>query len=281
MLTRKRQRRGDGGQAMVEFCLVFPILFLLFMTVIQVALLMSARHVVKYAAFSGARAAAVGIDEEKVKKAAALACISISPWMNLTEFTSYASYLITRMPLDIVTIANDNAEYAGILELFDPEVAERIPGWELRNNLSSAATTVTDATLLLALEAVDVYVNGSVRGEVPSRYIASRLLTVTSKEEVRDGKDVTVTVTHYYAMRVPVINRIFYFMYLNFILDEQIRKSMNGFPTAAVDAVVEGTYQGMVKLTDASDALPLYLMPIREKSTLTIEREETTKPCCD
>ncbi|MCO5168574.1 MAG: pilus assembly protein [Planctomycetes bacterium] len=54
-----RLHRDEGGQAMVEFVLVFPIQLLLTLSVIQFAFLAHAHLVVQQAAFLGARAAAV------------------------------------------------------------------------------------------------------------------------------------------------------------------------------------------------------------------------------
>lgn len=52
----------QGGQAMVEFVLVFPIQLLLSLTIVQFAFLAHAHVVVGHAAFMGARAAAVADD---------------------------------------------------------------------------------------------------------------------------------------------------------------------------------------------------------------------------
>ncbi|MFG0317911.1 MAG: TadE/TadG family type IV pilus assembly protein [Planctomycetota bacterium JB042] len=53
---------GESGTAMVEFCLVFPIIAFLMALVFQMALLANASIVVRYAAWAGARAAIVRID---------------------------------------------------------------------------------------------------------------------------------------------------------------------------------------------------------------------------
>ena len=52
---------------MVEFAIVFPVVFLLFLVIVQTALLMTARQVVHYAAFSAARSAIVGDEDNEVR----------------------------------------------------------------------------------------------------------------------------------------------------------------------------------------------------------------------
>ena len=85
ILAFKRTQKGESGQAMVEFAVVFPVLFLLFLTILQTAMLLTARQMVNYAAFCSARSAIVWIPEDagvapaKIKRAAVIACIPISP----------------------------------------------------------------------------------------------------------------------------------------------------------------------------------------------------------
>ncbi len=66
----------ERGQAMIEFCLVFPVILLLIMGVIEFSALANAHQLVQYAAFNAARSAIVGGDKQF---AAALSCIAISP----------------------------------------------------------------------------------------------------------------------------------------------------------------------------------------------------------
>ena len=71
---------------MVEFAVVFPVVFLLCLVIMQTFLLLSARQVVNYAAYCAARSAIVFLPdkghsdaEEKAKRAAIIATWSISP----------------------------------------------------------------------------------------------------------------------------------------------------------------------------------------------------------
>ncbi len=79
--------KDEGGQAMVEFTIVFPVVFLFILVFMQAFLLLTARHVVNYAAYCAARSAIVFYPEKndinaakkKAKRAAEIACMSISP----------------------------------------------------------------------------------------------------------------------------------------------------------------------------------------------------------
>ncbi|MBW2562999.1 MAG: pilus assembly protein, partial [Deltaproteobacteria bacterium] len=82
----KELRKDENGQAMVEFVVVFPVVFLLCLVIMQTFLLLSARQVVNYAAYCAARSAIVFFPEggnaaakKKAKRAAIIACWSISP----------------------------------------------------------------------------------------------------------------------------------------------------------------------------------------------------------
>ncbi len=79
-------RKDETGQAMVEFVVVFPVVFLLCLVIMQTFLLLTARQVVNYAAYCATRSAIVifpesgnTIAKKKAKRAAAIACWSISP----------------------------------------------------------------------------------------------------------------------------------------------------------------------------------------------------------
>lgn len=67
-----RGLRRDGGQALVEYAIVFPIQLMLTLAVIQLAHVFVAKQVLEYAAFCGARAALVG------ESPTTAACIPIS-----------------------------------------------------------------------------------------------------------------------------------------------------------------------------------------------------------
>ena len=82
----RRFGKDEGGQAMTEFVIVFPVVFILVLVFIQTFLLLATRHMVNYAAFCAARSAIVFYPEEgkdeaenKAKRAAVIALIAVSP----------------------------------------------------------------------------------------------------------------------------------------------------------------------------------------------------------
>ena len=82
----KKLRKEESGQAMVEFAVVFPVVFLLCLVIMQTFLLLSARQVVNYAAYCAARSAIVFLPDsgnaeakKKAERAAIIATWSISP----------------------------------------------------------------------------------------------------------------------------------------------------------------------------------------------------------
>jgi Flp pilus assembly protein TadG len=86
LMLRKALRKEESGQAMVEFAVVFPVVFLLCLVIMQTFLLLSARQVVNYAAYCAARSAIVFLPDsgnaeakKKAERAAIIACWSISP----------------------------------------------------------------------------------------------------------------------------------------------------------------------------------------------------------
>ena len=62
--------RGERGQALVEYAIVFPIQLMMTLAIIQLAQIFVAKQVVEYAAFCGARANLVGLPETDVQRAA-------------------------------------------------------------------------------------------------------------------------------------------------------------------------------------------------------------------
>lgn len=83
---------GESGTAMVEFCLVFPLMAFLMGLVFQMALIANASIVVRYAAWAGARAAIVRLegmmpmiesisnsDKNEVAKVAKMITATLSP----------------------------------------------------------------------------------------------------------------------------------------------------------------------------------------------------------
>lgn len=79
--TNRRLTDPEGGQAVVEFIIVFPLWLLMTLGIMQMGLMYGARQVVHYAAFCAARAELVkgdtDEDEPDPSKAATIACIPV------------------------------------------------------------------------------------------------------------------------------------------------------------------------------------------------------------
>ena len=74
--------REDSGTGMLDFLLVFPIFMMIVLIIVQLLMLLNARILVGYAAYTAARSAAVNLDDGatfRYERAAALACMPISP----------------------------------------------------------------------------------------------------------------------------------------------------------------------------------------------------------
>ncbi len=69
----------SGGQALVEFVILFPVIIYFTLILIQIALIYNAYQVVNYAAYCSARAGIVyQANTEKMKRAAVIATIPIA-----------------------------------------------------------------------------------------------------------------------------------------------------------------------------------------------------------
>lgn len=217
---REFWRRGEGGQSMVEFVIVFPILFLLFLTILQTALVLNARHLVHYAAYYAARAAAVWqpaqvpqkTRDEKIKRAAVIACLPIAP--------KITGIIPAGIPASL-------GNTIGVLERF---------------------------AIANALTAVDV--------------------------KVEPTGDVTAEVTHHYAMRIPIINRIFFEMILRGKVPEDLRKALDLLGTVVQRTSVSTRLPWEALRSEIPGSAPFYPLPIKARSTLTIEREFRADPSC-
>jgi len=309
MVLKKNIRRSEDGQSMVEFAIVFPVLFMFFLAIIQTALLMTARQVVHYAAFCGARAAMVEYDEQKIAQAAQIACIPISPRGSagiLREFWEYGSGMVD-MAWNVLDVSEEYWEFL-------PEmiaILDDLPGVDVIQRLRDTDLPSLTSVLglgagLLFIDTVcgldqddgqsqnDAYYYRAIEdrweiddvgaaqvdwalGEVPLRFILSYLLTgvdVTHETGVTEGvQDVTVEVTHNYALRVPLINKVFYYMYVYALLEGDLRDRLSSLPDFLADLAIRRAFNAVRELSRISDSLPLYIIPIKESCTLTVESE--------
>ena len=199
----RRPALGEAGQAMTEVAVSFPILLITTLILMQLALMFQARNVVTYAAFSAARAAIVWIparvplDEnqpvteerheintdggeklEKIRQAAAMACIPISP---------KASTVLGGVPFIGDLIASSSVAFTSLISIF------ALPSNYADNALQRYAysTFATQVTLYKATETGFVQQEGQSVWSYP-----------------RDPSDVAVRVRHRFYLSIPVVNRI-------------------------------------------------------------------------
>lgn len=80
MRKKKKKDGGESGQAMVEFCLCAITFFFVILGVMQLAMVLNAYSLVRYAAYNAARAAIVhGGSQEKMEEAARLSLLATFP----------------------------------------------------------------------------------------------------------------------------------------------------------------------------------------------------------
>ena len=177
---KKRKRfslsrgKSEGGQAMVEFVLIAITFFFSILGILQVAMIMNAYTLVRYAAYNAARAAIVhGGDLEKTHEAARLSLLAIFPSHGRADnilgmVQNYAGAAATdKNPL--------MASYAfSIMPYFDQ---------------------ITEVKILPG--------HGRNSGDV---------VTFDDPQDSEKGL-ITVEVTHRYEMVVPLVNRIFFYVY--------------------------------------------------------------------
>ena len=80
-----RGRGNERGQALVEYAIVFPLQLMMTLAIIQLAHLFVAKQVLDYAAFCGARAKLVGLEDEDVHRAAAIPITRIAGPAGVSE----------------------------------------------------------------------------------------------------------------------------------------------------------------------------------------------------
>lgn len=324
---------------MVEFAIVFPVVFLFFLVIIQIALLVTARQVVNYAAFCAARSAIVQIPEDtqkaraKAARAAAIACAPISPSLrqcskgnNLTETDvdlaiNCATQWIQGVQ-DELEIIYDQMEKnpllawyllnSNISDSFEIDLLKRISNGSLLDLVSGMVEDAKVAGILKVAEEGFSY-KEKPASSLHIRYIMSRVFTsvkfydgsgrlVNQGENLSelfrpvDGshKDITVEVQHYYSMRVPYVNKLFYFIHkfggmkqkiekdFAFLSNEYIPEEFQGKLIEEIrDPLIKSAEEAMDAIMRASD-MPFYVLPIRARCTMTVEGDEKNeKRCCD
>ncbi len=267
---------------MTEFIIVFPVLFLLFLVIIQTALLVTAKQVVQYAAFSAARSAIVyNGDQKKIKRAADIACLGISPKMTSGTLTALRDFALGlgETVIDMAMLLNDYPELIGLVFTW-----ERIPGMEIIEKLRhiNLGEILSERNVRLAEGLLIIDVLCHSKHNVPLRYPAAALLNKLEVTPVNNKRDVAVKVTHSYVMRVPLVNKLFFYMYVYTNLRSEIRERLSRLQISqgAINDITDSALRGIMELSDASPTGSLYFLPIKAESMLTIEKDaKTTKIC--
>ncbi len=172
-------RREESGTAMLDFVLTFPFFTMVVLLVVQVALIINARVVVAYAAYTAARSAAVNVpegEEDRVLRSAAIACSTISP--NFFRVP-------TNVKIYLAVISDDTV---GDIE-----------------NFLTGLSTIPFAPLFLFSEPQRHLKR--IGPKIGYSFLATNVEIETDEDEPR--APVTVTVTHRYYLSVPYAGNIF------------------------------------------------------------------------
>ncbi len=221
-------RRGPGpgsgarGQALTEFIIVIPLFFILLLGVVQLALLSFAQQMVHYAAFAATRAAIVRPcmafhpDNDNVSfftptvfSAAALANMAAAPGHNILASLPYA--WLPDLP-DSQEIIDLDIGDGGVPVGGAGEVAE----YKYIN--AAYLTSVVRVTPDYGTDPVEWEINQSGAGiGPPCVFWWDPTIERRPRHNVPPPTlDLSLEVIFLYPMRIPLVNRIFYGIFVNF-----------------------------------------------------------------
>lgn len=197
MEARETLVHGENGRSAIEFLLLLPIVLSILLLILEVALMVQAKLVVNYAAFCAVRSAIVWIPADapggearnhidrtdpssdkmqKIWRAAAFACVSISP--------HYSSSLVART--GISDASDDQKDAVERIAAFFPSDGDGNVADSFRNRLAygfdSANTTI--------------------------EIIAESGSHDQNAGDYGDHDPVTVRVTHRFYLGIPLANRL-------------------------------------------------------------------------
>ena len=311
--TRCKNIHEEEAQGMVEFAIVFPVLFFFFLAICQTALLYTAREVVQYASFAAVRSAVVWIPEtvdidgttpigaefqiddpaklNKPEMAAALACISIAPEVS---FTGYATFVagFAQLYVDILSTlgaasSKDYFSMAGITDpgnpLFKPEIFSH--SYDQIQKLGNANDLKNNVKIALVLAALGKLSYSELNGQgLGKKYVYSRFFTAVNFYEpgtdtefpdnyhYEAGEDISAEVTHFYSMKVPVINKLIFMAYMTLYLPNELADNMEagGYSQSSISSTLKELEEKMDEVMGRHN-LSFYPIPIRARSTLSVE----------
>lgn len=185
---KKLQKKdsAESGQAMVEFVFVAITFLFTILGVIQLAMILNAYALTRYAAYNAARAGVVyGGNEDKMKEAARLSLISIFPRHGR------ADHLLGMTENYLAAKATDDDD-----NYYDYTV--RINGSDVHRTKKITEVKIIDN-------------RGVGSGEV---------VTFDDPKQAPKGL-ITVEVTHQYQMVIPLVNRILFWVYNRFLSQKE------------------------------------------------------------
>ncbi|MBN2056193.1 pilus assembly protein [bacterium] len=195
---RRRRRLGEDGQAMVEFALTFPILLALVTAILEFALMYNAKAMVNYAAFNGARCAAVYVPRDYE--------IFGFPFSDPNEVDWWKKYFKIHLSiaLSMAPISPEGLDIASHIPIIGPFIAlindvfESMPGF-LRDMLNGVDRLLYAyaATAGLGCDGV------SITDDLGEDYGTGQHL-----RSGRDGGDIVIKVNYVYHLQIPVFNRL-------------------------------------------------------------------------
>ena len=189
---------GENGRSAIEFLLLLPIVLSILLLILEVALMVQAKFVVNYAAFCAVRSAIVWIPADapggearnhidrtdsssdkmqKIWRAAAFACVSISP--------QYSSSLVDRT--GISDASDDQKDAVERIAAFFPSDGDGNVADSFRNRLAYGFDSANTTIEIVAESSGSHDQNSGDYG---------------------DHDPVTVRVTHRFYLGIPLANRL-------------------------------------------------------------------------
>ncbi len=252
--------RGTGGQAMVEFLIVFPVLILLVLGTFQFALIYQAKVTLNYAAFEAARAGSTGHAQ-------------LEPMANAFARTMAAIHTHEEGLPDSFAVGGD-PDYRGLL-------------WarqRLRDQLDAGLVNIT----LVNPGAASFAEHGiEVGGErlIPNDNLMYRDgrhdNKPLSQQSIQDANLLKIHVGYCFEMIVPFVNRVIWGIMALAPGDDSPRVNRNMVPDEARrGAPPPGTFQQacLDRTTDEYGNARFFGMPIYAQSIMRMHSDPIQEP---
>lgn len=196
---RNRRKLGEDGQAMVEFAITFPILLAIVTAILEFALMYNAKAMVGYAAYTGARSAAVFVPRDYE--------IFGFPFSRPNEVDWWKKYFKVHLAVAITLapISPEGLDIASRIPIIGPfigmlnEVFESLPGF-LKDILDGVDRLLYAYAATLGMGCDGISISDS--------YGTDRWGTGQRLRSGRDGGDIVIKVNYVYHLQIPVFNRL-------------------------------------------------------------------------